>query len=197
MKRAPSVERGFRTRVSAPQVRDDETNVRNFRAGDPCVWARRDLQGESAPLSFFPIILISSPQVLSEGGKRRKFPKMQVIIGKFCPSAFWPFLKDSVREICAKRLGFICLMITSPLGCLGNRPRDTGEQTGCLPGRVVGVNSRGQEEKLGCDAASGEAACYPSGSSEAEVTLQDCYDLEREDQTSVAPRSVPHWMWAS
>lgn len=32
----------------------------------------------------------------------------------------------------------------------------------------------------------------PSGSSEAEVTHQDCYDLEREDQTFVTSRLVPH-----
>lgn len=58
-------------------------------------------------------------------------------------------------------------------GFLGNRPGDTGEHTGCLPGSVLGVNSNGQKEKLGCDAISVMASSNPSGSSEAEVTFQN------------------------
>lgn len=56
------------------------------------------------------------------------------------------------------------------------------------------VNRRGQKKKLGWDAASVEASSDYSGSSEAEVTLQNCYDSGREDQTFLAPGQVAHWM---
>lgn len=43
---------------------------------------------------------------------------------------------------------------------------------------------------MGCDAVSVKASSNPSGSSEAEVTFQDYFDLGREDQTFITSLNV-------
>lgn len=103
---------------------------------------------------------------------------MPVILGKFCPMP-WILLEQEYYRNSCQMPRF-----------LGNRPRDIRKHTGYLPGSVLGVNGSGQKEKLGCDAVSVKASSNPSRSSEAEVTVQDYFDLGREDQTFIMSLNV-------